>query len=542
MNQTPPLRILLVEDNEHDKLLLRRAFKKSQVSCEITECMRAEEAMRLLNVGSVRSGVNPPNFDLLVIDHGLPGISGLDLCKELVDEERPWALVLLTGVVSEQLAVEALKAGVDDYITKDTGRAYLELLPVLLTDVVRKHGDRMARKRAEEELRKHREHLEELVKERTSELRTINEQLQREIIERKQVEEALMVSAQQWRSTFDAITDSVCLLNKEGNILRCNKAMANLLGKSFSDIVGCSCWEVIYGTSEAIEECPLVRMCETRRRETTVWQMDDHWFNVAVDPIQDKDGNITGAVHIMSDISEQKYMEEQLRQSQKMEAVGKLAAGVAHEIGNPLTSISSLTQLLQMKSNDNFAKENLQLMRENIDRINKIVRNMVDFSRPASNERKFIQVKDVVKDAVNISKFDKRAKNIELITNLASNMRKIPLVADQLLQVFMNIIFNAFDAMPDGGELRISAKQKSEMIHISFTDTGTGINPDVASHIFDPFFTTKEVGKGVGLGLSVSYGIIKSLGGNIEVQSTEGLGSTFTVILPAENLEEKEDG
>ena len=146
----PPLRILLIEDNEHDRLVFRRAFKKSQVAGEIIECVRAEEALKLLRPDAVRSGGAPPNFDLLVIDHGLPGISGLDLCKELVDEDSPWALVLLTGVGSEQLAVEALKAGVDDYLVKDTGRAYLELLPVVLPDVVRKHVDRLARKRAED--------------------------------------------------------------------------------------------------------------------------------------------------------------------------------------------------------------------------------------------------------------------------------------------------------------------------------------------------------------------------------------------------------
>jgi signal transduction histidine kinase len=147
-----PLRILLVEDNEHDRLAFRRAFQKSEVACEITECVRAEEALE-------RVRADAASFDLVVIDHALPGMSGLDLCKELLDEETPFPLVLLTGRGSEQLAVDALKAGVDDYMIKDPGAGYLDLLPVVLPEVIQKHGDRRARKRAEEELRKINEEL-----------------------------------------------------------------------------------------------------------------------------------------------------------------------------------------------------------------------------------------------------------------------------------------------------------------------------------------------------------------------------------------------
>jgi signal transduction histidine kinase len=147
-----PLRILLVEDNEHDRLFFRRAFQKSQVTCEITECPRAEEALERLRAEASL-------FDLVVIDHALPGMSGLDLCKELLDEETPLPLVILTGKGSEQLAVDALKAGVDDYMIKDPGQSYLDLLPVVLPQVVRKHGDRIARELSEEELRKTNEEL-----------------------------------------------------------------------------------------------------------------------------------------------------------------------------------------------------------------------------------------------------------------------------------------------------------------------------------------------------------------------------------------------
>ncbi|MCK4729514.1 MAG: response regulator [Desulfobacterales bacterium] len=147
-----PLRILLVEDDEHDVVVFRLAFQKSQIACEITKFERAEQALERLRTDAL-------SFDLVVIDHGLPGMSGLDLSKELLDEKIPLPLVILTGRGSEQLAVEALQAGVDDYIIKDPNRNYLDLLPVVLPDVVRRYGDRIARKQVEEELRKINEEL-----------------------------------------------------------------------------------------------------------------------------------------------------------------------------------------------------------------------------------------------------------------------------------------------------------------------------------------------------------------------------------------------
>ncbi len=151
-----PLRILLVEDSESDRLAFRRAFQGSELACEITECTRGEEALERLHA-------DISSFDLVVIDHGLPGMSGLDLCRELLANEVPLPLVILTGKGSEELAVEALKAGVGDYMIKDPGRGYLDLLPVVLQEVVCRYGDRLARKEAEEELQKINEELKNFV-------------------------------------------------------------------------------------------------------------------------------------------------------------------------------------------------------------------------------------------------------------------------------------------------------------------------------------------------------------------------------------------
>ena len=195
-NNTPsPLHILLVEDNEHDRQAFRRAFRKSEVPVELTECVRAEEAMERLRID-----VSP--FNLVVADHNLPGMSGLKFCEELIDHEIPLPLVLMTGGGSEHLAVEALKAGVHDYLIKDPNRGYLDLLPVVLPEVVRQYHDRLARKRAEEALAAERALLAERVKERTAELSKANAELSRAV---RLKDEFLTIMSHELRTPLNVI-------------------------------------------------------------------------------------------------------------------------------------------------------------------------------------------------------------------------------------------------------------------------------------------------------------------------------------------------
>ena len=167
-----PLRILLVEDNEHDRLAFRRAFHKAQAAYVITECVRAEDALERLRADA-------SSFDLVIVDHQLAGMSGLDLCKKVLDEQIPLPLVIVTGRGSEQLAVEALKVGVDDYIIKDSGEDYLDLLPPVIPKVLSKYRERIARKRATEALRKAYEELKQLVEERTAEVERSKRELEK---------------------------------------------------------------------------------------------------------------------------------------------------------------------------------------------------------------------------------------------------------------------------------------------------------------------------------------------------------------------------
>ena len=233
----------------------------------------------------------------------------------------------------------------------------------------------------------------------------------------------------------------------------------------------------------------------------------------------------------MQDLSQVKKLQQQVDQSEKLAVIGQLAAGVAHEIGNPLTSISALVQIIQRKSKDEKLTEQLSTIKENIDRISKIVRELVDFSRPPGEEKELLQVNDVVKIAVGIVKYDKRVKNVEFKTDFCQDLPIILAVPDQLLQVFVNILINALDAISGEGKIEVRTYFDDIFICIDILDDGFGMDAEIKSKIFNPFFSTKEVGKGTGLGLSVSYGIIKKMHGKILVKSKKNEGSVFTVKL-----------
>ncbi len=226
----------------------------------------------------------------------------------------------------------------------------------------------------------------------------------------------------------------------------------------------------------------------------------------------------------------------QVSHQEKMASMGILAAGVAHEIGNPLTSISSIVQVIKRKINDPKLQEYLNTILENIDRISRIVRELVDFSRPTGSEFTHVNVNEVVRNAVGIVKYDRRAKKVTFKLNLREDIPGLYLVPDQLLQVILNILINALDALKEGqGTIEISTHLEGDYVKISIKDNGQGIAPEHLNKIFEPFFTTKKVGQGTGLGLSVSYGIIKNFKGKIEVKSELGKGSEFIICLPVKS-------
>lgn len=264
------------------------------------------------------------------------------------------------------------------------------------------------------------------------------------------------------------------------------------------------------------------------------------YTQLLISPILDQDQKVTGYFGIHRDLSEKKILEKQLIQTQKMESIGTLAAGIAHEVGNPLASISALVQVAQRTTTDELVKEKLELVKSQINRISKIIRDLVDFSRPSNYEFQLIDINKNIAEAVEITKVGIKAKDIEFTLQLNKDIPLMPLVADQIQQVFVNILLNATDALIESKKANKKIIVKSDLdenndVVISFTDNGTGITEDNLNKIFEPFFTTKKEGKGTGLGLWVSYGIIKSFNGEIKVSSTLNQETTFTIILPIKN-------
>jgi signal transduction histidine kinase len=230
----------------------------------------------------------------------------------------------------------------------------------------------------------------------------------------------------------------------------------------------------------------------------------------------------------------------QISHQEKMASLGMMAAGIAHEIGNPLTSISSMAQVIKRKNENPQIQEYVTNILKNIDRISRIVRELVDFSRPSSYKEAFNDVNEIIKSAVGIIKYDRRSKNLNYTLNLDPNIPKTVGVSDHLLQVFLNILINSVDASEGyGNNIAVSSFTKNGNIHVEISDKGCGIPSDMQQKIFDPFYTTKEVGKGTGLGLTVSYGFIQKLNGEIKVKSEEGKGSTFSVIFPVRSFIEE---
>ncbi|MBI5464435.1 MAG: PAS domain S-box protein, partial [Ignavibacteriales bacterium] len=267
---------------------------------------------------------------------------------------------------------------------------------------------------------------------------------------------------------------------------------------------------------------------ENRRKDGAPFHTD-----LVISPIVETDGSIVGFLGAHRDITEQRMLEQQLVRSQRLEAIGTLAAGIAHEVGNPLTAIASLVQLLQRTSGEQFAAEKLDLINTQISRITKIIRNLVNFSRPTTHQSAPADVNQIIRDALSIVQYGKKVKNIKFDIQLDETIPMVDVVPDQIVQVFINILMNAVDSIEGKqGTITVRSRGKDEAVEVDISDTGKGIDSESLVKVFEPFYTTKGVGQGTGLGLWVSYGIMQNFGGDIHVESVVGKGSSFTIMFP----------
>jgi PAS domain S-box-containing protein len=234
---------------------------------------------------------------------------------------------------------------------------------------------------------------------------------------------------------------------------------------------------------------------------------------------------------IWRDVTERKSLERQLRHADKLASIGRLASGIAHEVGNPLGSISAYAQILLMGGESETDRiEYLRAIESESRRISELINHLLNFSRPTADHIEWVDVNSVINQALALVSAQKKFRAIKVAKVLADPSPQVKIDADQLKQVLINLFLNASDAMSDGGELTVRSETDAQFVRISVTDTGIGVKSADLKRIFDPFFTTKP--KGTGLGLATSARLIEKYGGVIEVQSEEGRGSTFTILLP----------
>lgn len=257
-------------------------------------------------------------------------------------------------------------------------------------------------------------------------------------------------------------------------------------------------------------------------------------LNIAIAPLRSPVGEKTGAIVMMEDVSGRLKLEEQMQQREKLSSIGLLAAGVAHEVNTPLTGVSSYTQMLLGMLPENDPKhELLKKVHRQTERASNIVNNLLNFSRAGSSgEFAELNVNKVLDDTLQLLEVQMRKSQIEIVKDYDPQIKHIYGNAGKLQQVFTNLILNSRDAMPNGGRITLVTRQTNDGVEIEVADNGSGIEPENLSKIYDPFFTTKEVGKGTGLGLAVTYGIVQEHSGEIRVTSRPGEGTTFNLILP----------
>jgi two-component system NtrC family sensor kinase len=347
-------------------------------------------------------------------------------------------------------------------------------------------------------------------------------------------------SQKSWETTFDAMQDCVSVHDTAGKVIRANVALARRLNTIPQKVIGRYCSEIYNPIGVSFSPCRHAHPLKSENlvvEEVTLPVMGGV-FQISVSPWYDKDNRLAGSIHVAKDINNEKLLQQQLIQSEKLSAIGELISGVAHELNNPLTGVMGYSQLLQLRKDlDDRAKENLTKINNLALRCQKIVQNLLSFARKQKPERTLSDINEIIEKTVELRSYELQVNNIILTRDLDKHLPKTIADAHQLQQVFLNILTNAEQAMLEAhgkGHLIIrthSDPQKSVIV-VEVIDDGPGISESYLTRIFDPFFTTKEVGKGTGLGLSLSYGMIKEHGGNIYARSGMGEGATFIIELP----------
>ncbi len=486
-----PVKVLLVEDDEDDYLLAHVIFSEIEgVRFNLRWSQTYESALQEIET------FEP---DVCMIDYRLGEHTGLDFIRECASRQLKVPMILLTGQGDREVDMEAMRAGAMDYLIKG------QITPHLLERSIRYTVERY---------------------------KTIDK-------------------LQEFAAIVESSDDAILGKTLDGIITSWNKGAEKIYGYTADEMIGESIYKIvppdrrdeIAQILERLKEGETVEHLETVRVRKDGTPVD---VSVTISPIKDSGGRIIGSSAIARDITERKHLEKQLRQSQKLEAVGQLAGGVAHDFNNLLTVITGYSDLAmkRLKMEDPL-RHNVEEIKKAAERATSLTRQLLAFSRKQVLQPKVINLNSIIMD---MEKMLCRliGEHIELRTLPGTDLGQINADPGQIEQVILNLVINARDAMPKGGKISIETAntyldEEYARRHIAVTpgwyamlavsDTGQGMDEETQRHIFEPFFTTKGE-KGTGLGLSTVYGIVKQSGGNIWVYSEVGQGSTFKVYLP----------
>jgi len=569
---TTPDEILIVEDSPTQAERLRYLLEKNNYRLVVAR--NGREALTQI-------AVRCPS--LVISDIVMPEMDGYELCRRLKQDERSRNLpvILLTSLSDPVDVVKGLECGADNFIFKPYDERYLisrigyilanrhlreieftrmgvevffagrkffitsdrlQILNLLLSTYETAVERNRELSNARDELRHLNETLEARVQERTA-------ALQAEMAERQQAEAHVRAQAE----LLNKASDAIIALDLDHRITYWNASAERLYGWSASEVIGRPIRDLKLSTSSEFFDAALTELVangewrgefEIKTKDGTSKYISSTWSLVHGD-----DNKPRSILAINTDITERKKLETELLRAQRMESIGMLAGGVAHDLNNALAPVLMATELLQAGCTDPQQRHLLGLIRAGADRGAAMVKQVLTFARGADGKRGHVQARHVLREIEDLAR-QTFPKSISIQTEPARDLW--PLVADptQLHQVLLNLCVNARDAMPLGGKLTLAATnmdvdesyarmvspemKPGPFVVLTVTDTGTGMSPEVCARIFDPFFTTKPSDKGTGLGLSTVHSIVKNHGGFVTVRSTPGVGTEFKVHLPAE--------
>ena len=513
-----PPKILIIDDDPSICKMFERFLTGN--SYEVSTSNDSQEALSLS-----RSEF----FNLIILDIRLPGIDGLSLLSKIKSFSPDTEVIMITGYWNMETAVQSFKLGAYDYLTKP-----IELN--LLFQVVKKALEKQT-------LELEKRHLIAEINFKNILLEKQGDLLEHKLIEDDQRIFRLIKQGLFTRKLFEKVIEGLPLgamvIDKDGQVLMCNKAQEIFSGISRDSLLG----KNLFQGPLPIDLKPWQEMAKdflsSKSYELKVVDQrpeKNRILSITRSSLMDEKGSPTSFVFLSADITNEKKIEEQTIQSEKITAIGQLATNLAHQIRNPLAIIGSATQYcIEKRESENGLKKYFKIIYRNVQNANKIISELLDFAKPKLLELKQNDINQILIELYRLIKVDFLENRIRILRRFDRYLPKVLCDKESLKQVYFNLFMNSKEAMPKGGTISIITRYNSrdQTVEIIIKDTGQGIPKKHMPNIFNPYYTTKE--KGTGLGLSIVHRIVTDHHGQILSESKEGKGTKMTITLPVQS-------